>query len=236
MVMIYQTMMGEVMPANMIPLDNQDAGDKRISICSDDIGALTQIYDENVNIAIWRRHLPADVVNDVTSILQTTSHLNTSTFVDANSITNDVTEALQVTNTSKALIDNISELIDVFCVLFEQPQVGLRLRLLDTPMCPRFHVDRVACRLVTAFSGSGSQWLEHNGVNRSKLGRGSNGLDDSVSGLFKPSAQIHTLGIGDVALFKGETWYNNKNAGLVHRSPPFIEGEKRLLMTIDLLS
>jgi hypothetical protein len=90
--------------------------------------------------------------------------------------------------------------------------------------------------LVTAFSGSGSQWLEHNGVNRSKLGRGSNGLDDSVSGLIKPSAQIHTLGTGDVALLKGETWYDNQNAALVHRSPPFVEGEKRLLMTLDLLS
>ena len=65
-VIIHQTIMGEVMSADMIPLDNQDAGDKRISICSDDIGALTQIYDENVNIAIWRRHLPAEVVDDPT--------------------------------------------------------------------------------------------------------------------------------------------------------------------------
>jgi hypothetical protein len=73
----------------------------------------------------------------------------------------------------------------MFCTFFELKQVGLRLRLLDSPMCPRFHVDKVPCRMVTTFSGPGTQWLEHNQVNRDKLGHGSKGMDDNVSGLFR---------------------------------------------------
>ncbi|GAL13442.1 hypothetical protein JCM19233_4444 [Vibrio astriarenae] len=34
-------------------------------------------------------------------------------------------------------------------------------------------------------------------------------------------------------LLKGESWYNNENMGLVHRSPAVPDGECRLLLTMD---
>jgi hypothetical protein len=35
---------------------------------------------------------------------------------------------------------------------------------------------------------------------------------------------------------KGERWEGNENAGLVHRSPVLLSGERRLILTLDFSS
>jgi len=73
-------------------------------------------------------------------------------------------------------------------------------------------------------------------VDRSKLGRGSKGLSDLESGLYRGAGDIEQLQRGDVALLKGELWEGNETAGLVHRSPAVSPGESRLLLTLDIVS
>ena len=126
-------------------------------------------------------------------------------------------------------------MVDMFCCLFELQRTGLRLSVLDRPMCPRFHVDRVPCRLVTTYEGCATDWLPHASVNRTKLGMGSNGMPDNKSGLFESTTDIQTLNCAEVALLKGELWENNENAGLVHRSPEVPAGQTRLLLTLDFI-
>ncbi|MBU2878380.1 DUF1826 domain-containing protein [Aliiglaciecola lipolytica] len=196
---------------------------------------MTDIYAQDVNIAIWKRCLSEAVITDVENLLDTATSLNTSAFIRAKDIKGDICDGLKSTEIGNAFLDCTTELVDIFCTLFELDEVGLRLRLIDSPMCPRFHVDRVPCRLVTTFAGPGTQWLEHNKVERDKLGHGSKGLEDEVSGLFRHQADIQTIETGDVALLKGEAWIGNQSAGIVHRSPPYNGGQKRLLMTLDFL-
>ena len=100
-------------------------------------------------------------------------------------------------------------------------------------MCPRFHVDKVPCRLATTYSGNATEWLPHDRVDRSKLGPGSSGKPDAKSGLYSRNDDIQQLEIGDVALLKGESWIGNEEAGLVHRSPGLRAGTSRLLLTLD---
>jgi len=107
--------------------------------------------------------------------------------------------------------------------------------VLDKAMCPKFHVDRVPCRLLTTFQGIATEWLPHNKVNRDKLGPGSQGKADSESGLYTSPEDIQQLQAGHVALLKGELWEGNENAGLVHRSPAVPNGERRLLLTLDFM-
>ena len=118
--------------------------------------------------------------------------------------------------------------------LFDLGKVGLRLTVLDKAMCPRFHVDKVLCRLVTTYQGSATEWLPHNVVDREKLGHGSEGKPDEQSGLFPKLGDIQQLTVGDVALLKGEGWEGKEGAGLVHRSPSLSAGEGRLLLTLDI--
>lgn len=131
----------------------------------------------------------------------------------------------------------------MFCCLFDLGSAGLRLTALDRAMCPRFHVDKIPCRLVTTYQGIATEWLPHHHVDRSKLGAGSEGKSDEQSGLFQNLEDIQRLHQGEVALLKGEGWEGNEGAGLVHRSPamPVIAdsvkmhavSERRLLLTLD---
>jgi hypothetical protein len=143
-------------------------------------------------------------------------------------------EALGGSGLMTPLSEDIAELVDMFCYLFDLNKVGLRLTVLDRAMCSKFHVDRVPCRLVTTYQGSATEWLPHNVVNRSKLGHGSEGKSDEKSGLFPDMGDIKQLMPGDVALLKGELWEGNEGAGLVHRSPSLSAGERRLLLTLDM--
>ncbi len=126
-------------------------------------------------------------------------------------------------------------LVDLFCGLFDLEHARLRLTTLDRVMCPRFHVDRVPCRLVTTYLGCSTQWLPHDTVDRTKLGKGNNGLPDELSGIYRSAEDIRQLTNGDVALLQGSLWEGGTHSGLVHRSPTPKPGENRLLFTLDFV-
>tara|TARA_R110000782_G_scaffold50302_3_gene109162 strand:- start:127 stop:561 length:435 start_codon:yes stop_codon:yes gene_type:complete len=50
------------------------------------------------------------------------------------------------------------------------------------------------------------------------------------------NVEPQSLQAGQVALLKGERWQGNEGRGLVHRSPPLVAGERRLLLTLDWLN
>jgi hypothetical protein len=130
---------------------------------------------------------------------------------------------------------DVAHLIDVFSHLFELEHVGLRLSVLDKAMCPKFHVDHVPCRLISTYGGIGTQWLEDVFVDRRKLGSGSDGLSDEVSGLIVADLEvISTMPTYAIGLFKGSKWEGNELHGAVHRSPKLPENApRRLLLTLD---
>jgi len=196
---------------------------------------LTDIYLEEINMAIWERQLPAPLQNAVDDFIKLQPTFRAAMTVTPQNVFSSLSECLSISSQSE-LSKNIAELVIMFCCLFDLKRAGLRLAVLDRAMCPRFHVDNVPCRLVTTYQGVASQWLAHQDVNRAKLGAGSEGLADLESGLFKNNHDIQQLACGDVALLKGELWEGNENAGLVHRSPAIVDGESRLILTMDFSS
>ncbi|RJG47786.1 DUF1826 domain-containing protein [Motilimonas pumila] len=199
-----------------------------------DPATLTDIYQEDVNMAIWQRTLPPSLTATVAAFVASQPHFQASMTVSPSTALGSIQEAF-----SDSALDevsaNIAELVDMFCCLFELERVGLRLTVLERAMCPKFHVDKVPCRLVTTFQGVATQWLHHQDVNRAKLGMASIGLTDSESGIYQQQTDIQSLRCGDVALLKGERWQGNENAGLVHRSPAIDSSESRLLLTLDFI-
>lgn len=193
---------------------------------------LTNIYLEETNIAIWQRQLSATLKQSVDAFLRSYPNFQLSMTVAPQSVLSSISESLG-DNDQVELCENIAELTSMFCCLFELKRAGLRLTALDRAMCPKFHVDKVPCRLITTFQGAATEWLPHHAVNRQKLGIGSNGQPDDQSGLYQRHDDIQQLNCGDVGLLKGELWSGNESAGLVHRSPALEIGERRLLLTLD---
>ncbi len=194
---------------------------------------LADVYRNAINIAIWQRRLSGELLHAVERLVKSNPALMASMTVSPRSALASISDALG--STQQCVVSrNIVELVEMFCTLFGLKRAGLRLGVLDSAMCPKFHVDRVPCRLVTTYLGGGTEWLLHESVDRSKLGTGSRGKSDFESGLIESPNDIQQLGSGDVALLKGELWEGNEDAGLVHRSPTVEAGDLRLLLTLDV--
>ena len=206
-----------------------------------DANALPQIYNQDTNIVIWQRDLEQTLTNAVNTLITANALKPLELAVSPDDAFDQLIKALKPEDNNrdeiKALCEEITLLVEMFCCLFDLKRAGLRLKILDKPMCPRFHVDKIPCRLVTTYQGVATQWLNHSDVNRSKLGTGNLGKPDEESGLIKSLNNINQLTEGDVALLKGEYWDENEGAGLVHRSPPLAgtNSAPRLLLTLDFI-
>jgi hypothetical protein len=202
---------------------------------------LPQIYNQDTNIVIWQRDLEQTLTNAVNTLITANALKPLELAVSPDDAFDQLIKALKPEDNNrdeiKALCEDITLLVEMFCCLFDLKHAGLRLKILDKPMCPRFHVDKIPCRLVTTYQGVATQWLNHSDVNRSKLGTGNLGKPDEESGLIKSLNNINQLTEGDVALLKGEYWDENEGAGLVHRSPPLAgtNSAPRLLLTLDFI-
>lgn len=108
----------------------------------------------------------------------------------------------------EALEADVAALGELYADLVGCPRIGVRLEVLDRAMCPLFHSDRVALRLLCTYRGPGTRWLD-------ALGR----IDEAAP--------------FDVALLKGDDW-PARGGGVRHRSPEVAPHEApRVLLAID---
>ncbi len=218
-----------------LPSLGTDRTRNRFPAYGNDPFVLADIFREDINIAIWKRTSSRQLNVAVTGFVAENPQFKTAMTVSPGSARAQVSAATGGVGPTE-LIESVGELVDIFCDLFGLRRAGVRLATLDSAMCPRFHVDRVPCRLVTTYFGVATEWLPHQAVDRSKLGHGSRGQSDHDSGLFGSQSDIQQLTCGDIALLKGELWEGNEGAGLVHRSPTVLAGENRLVLTLDVIN
>ena len=123
------------------------------------------------------------------------------------------------------LVDQITEASEVVGELMDCEQVGVRLKTLSAPMCPRFHVDNVPCRMLITLSGEGTEWIHNSDVDWTVFAD----LGTSAPPV-QAGQEIQQLRTGHWSLLKGGAW-SDQFCGVVHRSP-HREGE-RLLLSLD---
>ncbi|MGF6459588.1 DUF1826 domain-containing protein [Pseudomonas frederiksbergensis] len=195
--------------------------------------ALTGILDDGVNLALWQRQLPAHITDFGRLLLSLNEPLAESLSLempdeDAEPNLHGLASGFSDLEGYEGFIADVSWLVSAFTCLLGAQRIGLRLRVLDKAMCPRFHVDHVPVRLITTYAGIGSQWLKEGAMDRRQLGKPeAEPQDESL---------IQQISSGEVALLKGEKWHGNEGFGLIHRSPQPASGERRLILTLDWLS
>ncbi|MEM7472481.1 MAG: DUF1826 domain-containing protein [Pseudomonadota bacterium] len=109
---------------------------------------------------------------------------------------------------------DIDDLAQTFAKLMEARFLRLRLDVITTNACRRFHVDAITARLICTYRGTGTQY----------------GIATDPSG----PKDIYTVETGAPILLRGTLWPETPSSGLLHRSPP-IEGtgEARLVLVLD---
>nr|WP_010130416.1 DUF1826 domain-containing protein [Microbulbifer agarilyticus] len=197
--------------------------------------AFADIYEEDVHLSVWQRQLDSQLREDCSAFLNQRG-FNSHRLVLPTAKACNLAQGIPGLHAFPHLRADIELLADMFSCLFDLSAIGIRLSVLSDTMCPRFHVDRVPCRLITTYTGAGTEWLPHDLLDRRKLGAGSAGLSDAESGLYPPTETVQSLAAGEVALLKGELWAGNEGAGLVHRSPAIEAGSQRLILTFDFAS
>jgi len=112
------------------------------------------------------------------------------------------------------LIEDIGALADRFAGLMRARFLRLRLDVIETDACRRFHIDAVTARLICTYRGTGTQY----GI--------------SVEG--EVPRRVFTTPTGAPLLLRGTLWPGDPPSGLLHRSPPIEgSGETRLLLVLD---
>ncbi len=123
------------------------------------------------------------------------------------------------------LLEQIAEATELLGELIDCEQVGVRLATLRAPMCPRFHVDHIPCRLLITLSGEGTEWIPNRDVDWAVFSD-----LDSTELPVQDNRQVQQLSTGHWSLLKGGSW-DESFTGTVHRSPHG-QGE-RLLLSLD---
>ena len=109
---------------------------------------------------------------------------------------------------------DISTLAAHFFKILESKYIRLRLDVVTTDACRKFHVDAVHARLICTYKGLGTQI-------------GNLNEDGEV-------VSVKQLETGVPMILRGTLWPRNAKAKLVHRSPPIEKlGEERLLLVLD---
>ena len=207
----------------------------RNSNVGDIVSAVSEIHQEKVNISIWRRKLNNDVKEAAKHIVKTNPNLQISEVIRPIDVYDILRSEIKSNKDTSCFREDVFELVNMFCYLFDLKQVGFKVTILNYAMCPRFHVDNVPCRLITTYLGIATEWLPHHLVDRSKLGQAGHGKLDEETGIYKKQEDIEQLDTGHVGLLKGEIWPGNQGAGLVHRSPKLGNDSQRLLVTLDFV-
>ena len=201
----------------------------RRQVFADSPRVLTEILADDVNLATWQRRLPAQVEDFAGLLLSQGQLLADERVVEVNEQQVPVLPGLLKEASDlhgyEGFVADVVWLVEAFTCLLGARRIGLRLRVLEGAMCPRFHVDHVPLRLLSTYAGAGSEWLEEGRLDRSRL-------------QFEPPPvdNIQRLVAGEVALLKGERWLGNEGGGLIHRSPPTPAGERRMLLSLDWLA
>lgn len=180
--------------------------------------ALQHVLHPNVALAVWRRKLDADLVAELDGlVLDEVDDLLFTSEIEA--LGSGLAEAMEEAGYSDmtALRRDIARLAEHHAAVAGEHSVRLRLEVVETDACRKFHADYVTVRTITTYLGQGTQWIEE--TSAEKLG-------------FPDGPDIHQLEPGAVGAFKGRLWQDIPT--ILHRSPPIGgSGEQRLVLVID---
>lgn len=187
---------------------------------------LTQIYDAQIAMCILKRSINPDIRTYMAHLQQKYMGFELRRQISMPNLAEVLKVSLPQYASSINFIEDVVMVADMFSCLFGLERIGLRLSVLNKTMCPRFHTDKVPCRLITTYAGKGTEWLD--------LAMSDYSAQTACNETNAEHGTIRSLDEGDIALLKGENWEGNEGLGIIHRSPVLAANETRVLLTLDL--
>jgi hypothetical protein len=179
---------------------------------------LSSIKDSGCSAAIWKRE-PAAKFQKWIDSLHTVDLPRARIMLRAEMVRDAITDLLNAYALSDCdertmLVDDVAALAAMFSNIMDSRYLRLRLDVIETNACRKFHIDAVTARLICTYRGRATQY-----------GNGTMGADPK---------DIYDVPTGSPMILRGTSWASTTKPGLLHRSPP-IEGtgEARLVLVLD---
>ena len=192
---------------------------------------LAEALQDGVNLAVWQRRLPLHITGFAETLLAQGEPLAESLTLEPGAEGELQLPTLAASHRDLAghagFVADVAWLARAFACLVDARRIGLRLRLLNKAMCPRFHVDHVPLRLITTYAGAGSEWLREGS------------WPVGVSASHQPSPPMRPLSSGcRSARSRYSRERNGKATGRRDHSSlaPCRTGCARLILTLDWLA
>ncbi len=128
------------------------------------------------------------------------------------------------------LADDIATLLDRFARFTKASRLRVSFGAVSSDQCKKFHMDYVNYRLVTTYTGPGTEWVPEHAVCRQALKRPADCPSEANRAIVRHVSAIRRAGPGDVLVMKGTL--HPHGLGAVHRSPPVeATGQLRVVLT-----
>ena len=183
--------------------------------------ALHQIRNPDTSLVVWQRSLAAELQADLSSLVlnEIDDLIFVSELTELEATLADGLNGAGYPDTP-ALRADIAMLARHHAAITGDREVKIRLEIIETDACRKFHTDYVKVRTIITYLGQGTQWIE---------------ADASEQAGLRGKPEVRQVAAGAVAVFKGRLWQNDPT--VLHRSPPIGElNEKRLVLVIDPVS
>lgn len=176
----------------------------KVVVSGNSADALDGIGLPDVALALWTRRAPVDINSvDLAMVDNVSFHASGSAPIAP------LRKAGYPMDVAAALADDIALLTVLQRRLTGVAAIKVRLDLIETDACRRFHADYVTLRMLCTYYGAGTQWCRT-----------------------ADAGTVHQLATGNVGVFKGRIAMEEPT--ILHRSPPLrVTGGQRLLLVLD---
>ncbi len=178
---------------------------------------LSAIRGEDCNLTVWERPAEPALATLLKGELADVRFAAALSALEATLETELTDAGYPATEARSALAADVIALAERYADIMQLDAVSVRLAIVTTNSCRKFHADYVKARLITTYVGTGTQWID--AEDAARIARG------------EEPQRINTFKAGDVGLFKGKMLTQTP---AIHRSPPIEDsGETRLMLVLD---
>lgn len=189
-----------------------------------DSAVLNAVQSANVGMAVWQRSMP-EAMKSWADRVAAGAGIRARMLIPVERCENRIERALRNARIPSSpagakIKRDAADLVRIFADIGGLQQVDLRLETIKGDACWKFHIDRVAFRLICTYSGPGTQYVPPDYSQQ------------AIAQQRDYAGPLATMGIYDVALFKGAE--DSEHDGIVHRSPPIRgSGQSRLMLCLS---
>ena len=187
---------------------------------SDRPDILAAIRAEDCNLALWHRAPLADFTPLTTGTPADLRFESTPAAVGDALLAALAESGFAAPALHPVLAADVAAIAQLYCAALDLARFELRLEVVRTDSCRKFHADYVTARLITTYAGEGTDWLDEADAARVAAGQ--------------EPRRINRMNAFDVGLFKGKL---ATDTPAIHRSPPIAAtGGARLLLVLNPVS